>query len=156
MNQPRALPTAGRIQKTSAEEDRRIQVLLRANMTQRERHSVTPWVEEMLLSKTGAEILCFLCGLFSLCYFKLDWVASCFCWPENEWLFWATCWATRHRNALNHLQHSQCSSGANETQSFSFMGFPLKDICSSHFCVLSVTWVLCNVPEQPVQLLLSA
>lgn len=32
-------------------------------------------------------------------------------------------------------------------------GFPLKDICSSHFCVLSVTWVQCNVPEQPVQLL---
>jgi len=46
MNQPRALPTAGIIQKTSAEEGKRIPVLLWANMTQRERHGVAPWVEE--------------------------------------------------------------------------------------------------------------
>lgn len=64
MNQPRALSTAGIIQKTSAEEDRRIQVLLWANMTQRERHGVAPWVEEVLLSKTGAEILFSLWFIF--------------------------------------------------------------------------------------------
>lgn len=47
---------AGKLQKTSAEEDERIPVLPQATMTQRERHSVAPWVEEVLPSTKAAQV----------------------------------------------------------------------------------------------------
>lgn len=68
---------AGILQKTSAEQDERIPVLLQARMTQRERHAVAPWVEE------GAPLQESSRGFFCCCC-KLGRVTCCFHWIEAE------------------------------------------------------------------------